>query len=82
MKTFYSKILGEKRKISVQTPTRMSKYDQYPVLYVLDGEAMAVLAGGRAECAVGGARARHHHAATSDRPATRVVTTPFDGHRQ
>jgi predicted alpha/beta superfamily hydrolase len=47
LKTFYSKILGEKRKISIQTPSKMNAFDHYPVLYVLDGEAQAVLAGGQ-----------------------------------
>jgi predicted alpha/beta superfamily hydrolase len=41
VKTFYSTILGEKRKITIQTPSRMNLLDQYPVLYVLDGEAQA-----------------------------------------
>ena len=39
IKTFNSKILGEKRKIRIQTPAGMNAWDAYPVLYVLDGEA-------------------------------------------
>jgi predicted alpha/beta superfamily hydrolase len=39
VKTFYSKLLGEKRKIRIQTPAGMNAWDAYPVLYVLDGEA-------------------------------------------
>ena len=49
VKTFYSKILGEKRKIFIQTPSRMSKYDTYPVLYVLDGEAQTTLVNGQVQ---------------------------------
>lgn len=49
IKTFYSKILGEKRKIFVQTPSRMSKYDVYPVIYVLDGEAQTTLVNGQVQ---------------------------------
>jgi hypothetical protein len=47
IKIFYSKILGEKRKISIQTPTLMNQFDNYPVLYVLDGEAQALMIGGQ-----------------------------------
>ena len=47
IKTFYSKILGEKRKISIQTPAQMNRFDRYPVLYVLDGEAQALMIGGQ-----------------------------------
>jgi len=49
VKTFYSKILGEKRKITIQTPSRMSKYDTYPVLYLLDGEVQASLVNGQVQ---------------------------------
>jgi predicted alpha/beta superfamily hydrolase len=45
VKTFYSKILGEKRKITIQTPPGMNSFDAFPVLYVLDGEALAEMEG-------------------------------------
>src|SRR5437763_15942756 len=41
VKTFYSKILGEKRKITIQTQPAMNSFEAFPVVYVLDGEAMA-----------------------------------------
>jgi enterochelin esterase-like enzyme len=46
VKTIQSKILGEKRKINVQTPSGMNKYDAYPVLYLLDGEAFTGMVAG------------------------------------
>jgi predicted alpha/beta superfamily hydrolase len=49
VKTFYSKILGEKRKIDIQTPAHMNAFDTYPVLYVLDGEAQTVMVGGQVQ---------------------------------
>src|SRR6476620_1104444 len=45
IKTFYSKVLGENRKITIQTPARMNPLDTYPVLYVLDGESQAEMVG-------------------------------------
>ena len=47
IKTFHSKILGEDRKIFIQTPSNMKPYDAYPVLYVLDGEAHTIMTGGQ-----------------------------------
>jgi predicted alpha/beta superfamily hydrolase len=48
-KTFHSAILKEKRKIIIQTPSRMGKHDRYPVLYVLDGEAQGIMTGGQVQ---------------------------------
>jgi len=48
-KTFYSKILGEKRKINIQLPSSMNQYDNYPVLYLLDGEAHTKMVGGQVQ---------------------------------
>jgi predicted alpha/beta superfamily hydrolase len=47
IKTFQSKVLSEKRKIYIQTPSNMKPGDQYPVLYVLDGEAHTQLVTGQ-----------------------------------
>jgi predicted alpha/beta superfamily hydrolase len=47
VKLFNSKILGEKRKIVIQTPARINKYDKYPVLYLLDGEAHSQMVAGQ-----------------------------------
>ena len=47
VKTFQSKILGESRTIFIQTPTKMKSTDQYPVLYLLDGESFINLAAGQ-----------------------------------
>ncbi len=47
VKTIYSRILNEKRRITIQVPAKANSYDHYPVLYVLDGEAQAVLVGGQ-----------------------------------
>jgi predicted alpha/beta superfamily hydrolase len=49
IKTIYSKILGEKRKIRIQVPSGSNKHEAYPVLYVLDGEAQHVLAAGQVQ---------------------------------
>lgn len=49
IKTFESKILGEKRKIRIQTPANMGAWDQYPVLYVLDGEAQTTMVAGQVQ---------------------------------
>ena len=49
LKTFHSKVLGEDRRIFVQTPSNMKPYDAYPVLYVLDGEAFSIMAGGQVQ---------------------------------
>jgi predicted alpha/beta superfamily hydrolase len=49
IKTFLSKTLGEKRRIMIQTPSRMNKFDSFPVLYVLDGEVQGVMAGGQVQ---------------------------------
>lgn len=49
VKTFYSTILGEKRKIRVQTPAAANPYDAYPVLYVLDGEAQTGMIAGQVQ---------------------------------
>jgi predicted alpha/beta superfamily hydrolase len=46
---FYSKILGEQRKIHIITPAHMNPYDRYPVLYFLDAEAHAGLVGGQVQ---------------------------------
>ena len=48
-KTFYSKILGEKRKINIQLPARMNKFDNYPVIYLLDGEAHTQMVAGQVQ---------------------------------
>jgi predicted alpha/beta superfamily hydrolase len=47
IKTFQSKVLGENRTIFIQTPSRMKPTDQYPVLYLLDGESFIEMAGGQ-----------------------------------
>src|SRR5215203_3731313 len=49
IKTFQSKILAEKRKIRIQIPAGMNAWDQYPVLYVLDGEALTTMAAGQVQ---------------------------------
>ena len=49
IKTFYSKILDEDRRIYIQTPAGMKPYEAYPVLYLLDGEALTVMAGGQVQ---------------------------------
>lgn len=49
VKTFYSKVLGEKRKIRIQTPAGMNSWDAYPVLYVLDGEVQTTMAAGQVQ---------------------------------
>ncbi|MFL5771950.1 MAG: alpha/beta hydrolase-fold protein [Flavisolibacter sp.] len=49
VRTFYSSVLGEKRKIIIQTPARMNQFDAHPVLYVLDGEAQMQMIGGQVE---------------------------------
>src|SRR5688572_17348396 len=49
IKTIHSKILGEKRTIVIQTPSRMNAFDKYPVLYLLDGEAQATLVNGQVQ---------------------------------
>ena len=48
-KTFYSKILGEKRKINIQLPARMNQFDNYPVIYLLDGEAHTQMVAGQVQ---------------------------------
>jgi predicted alpha/beta superfamily hydrolase len=47
IKTMYSKILGEKRKIRIQLPSGANAYEAYPVLYVLDGETLTTMVGGQ-----------------------------------
>jgi predicted alpha/beta superfamily hydrolase len=47
IKTMYSKILGENRKIFIQTPTRMRGDEAYPVLYLMDGEALTEMVAGQ-----------------------------------
>ena len=47
IKTFQSKILGENRTIFIQTPSKMKSTDQYPVLYLLDGESFVNMAAGQ-----------------------------------
>jgi predicted alpha/beta superfamily hydrolase len=47
IKTFHSKILGENRTLFIQTPSKMKSTDQYPVLYLLDGESFINMAGGQ-----------------------------------
>jgi predicted alpha/beta superfamily hydrolase len=49
LKVFNSKILNEKRKILIQTPSKMNRYDQYPVLYLLDGEAHSQMVAGQVQ---------------------------------
>lgn len=49
MKIFHSKILNEKRRIIIQTPSRMNVFDKYPVLYLLDGEAQATMVNGQVQ---------------------------------
>ena len=49
VKIFDSKILGEKRKLRIQTPKEMNAWDAHPVLYVLDGEAQTTLAAGQVQ---------------------------------
>jgi hypothetical protein len=47
--TVTSKVLGEKRKIFFQTPSQMNEFDRYPVLYLLDGEALTTMVGGQVQ---------------------------------
>ena len=47
IKVFHSKILGENRTIFIQAPRGMKATDQYPVLYLLDGESFMTMAGGQ-----------------------------------
>ena len=49
LKTIYSKILGENRKITIQAPSSINKHDAYPVLYLLDGEAFTTMVGGQVQ---------------------------------
>src|SRR6185436_8873933 len=49
VKTFYSKILNEKRRIFIQTPAGAKRYEAYPVLYLLDGEAQTNLVTGQVQ---------------------------------
>ena len=49
VKTFQSKILGEKRKIRIQVPAGTNTYDAYPVLYVLDGESQTGMVAGQVQ---------------------------------
>ncbi|RZK00719.1 MAG: alpha/beta hydrolase, partial [Flavobacterium sp.] len=46
-KTIFSKLLNENRKINIQLPTGLNPYDKYPVLYVLDGEALTSMVVGQ-----------------------------------
>jgi hypothetical protein len=48
-KNFYSKILNEKRLIHIYTPPHLQNNGVYPVLYVLDGEAMMGMVTGQLE---------------------------------
>jgi predicted alpha/beta superfamily hydrolase len=48
-KIFYSKILSESRLIHIYTPPRPKDNGGYPVLYVLDGEAMMSMVSGQVE---------------------------------
>lgn len=47
IKSFRSEILRENRTIYIQTPEKMRPTDQYPVLYLLDGESFIMMAGGQ-----------------------------------
>jgi predicted alpha/beta superfamily hydrolase len=49
IKTFYSSVLGEKRRIFIQTPSGMNRFDAFPVLYLLDGEAQMVMSSGQVQ---------------------------------
>lgn len=49
VKVFQSKILKEKRRIIIQTPSKMNAFDTYPVLYLLDGEAHATMVNGQVQ---------------------------------
>jgi Predicted hydrolase of the alpha/beta superfamily len=49
IKTIHSKLLGEDRRIYIQTPANMKPYDAYPVLYVLDGETFMTMIGGQVQ---------------------------------
>jgi predicted alpha/beta superfamily hydrolase len=49
IKTFHSKILNEDRRLYIQTPANMKPYEAYPVLYVLDGEALTNMIGGQVQ---------------------------------
>jgi predicted alpha/beta superfamily hydrolase len=49
VKIFHSKILGEDRRIYIQMPAKMKRYEKYPVLYLLDGEAHTQMAGGQVQ---------------------------------
>ena len=49
VKTFQSRILGEKRSIFIQTPANMNPADKYPVLYLLDGASFISIAGGQVQ---------------------------------
>jgi predicted alpha/beta superfamily hydrolase len=49
VKTIYSRILGEKRKINIRVPQGINKYDVYPVLYLLDGEAQTAMVTGQVQ---------------------------------
>ena len=49
VKTFRSKVLGEDRKIFIQTPAKMKRDEAYPVLYLLDGEAHTTMVGGQVQ---------------------------------
>ncbi|MEO8172648.1 MAG: alpha/beta hydrolase-fold protein, partial [Sediminibacterium sp.] len=47
VKKIHSNILGEDRTIYIQTPARMNRFEKYPVLYLLDGEAHMEMVGGQ-----------------------------------
>jgi predicted alpha/beta superfamily hydrolase len=49
IKTIHSKLLGEDRRIYIQSPANMKPYDAYPVLYVLDGETLTTMIGGQVQ---------------------------------
>jgi predicted alpha/beta superfamily hydrolase len=49
IKTFYSRILGENRKIRIQIPPGMNEFDSYPVLYLLDGEVQMNMVAGQVQ---------------------------------
>jgi predicted alpha/beta superfamily hydrolase len=49
VKIFHSKILGEDRRIYIQMPAKIKRYEKYPVLYLLDGEAHTQMAGGQVQ---------------------------------
>jgi len=48
-KNFYSKVLKENRRIHIYTPDRPKNNGNYPVLYVLDAEAMMSMVSGQVE---------------------------------